>query len=113
MRRRSSATPFGERVILFLYWLLSGYGLRASRAFSLFLVLVVASGALLHFLAPRAAGDTTLLAGMASALEGALDLASPTVSLPLPVRFLRIAIRIAAPILLGLGALAIRNRIKR
>lgn len=32
MRRNSTATPAWERVILFLYWLLSGYALRASRA---------------------------------------------------------------------------------
>ncbi|MFF4602636.1 pentapeptide repeat-containing protein [Streptomyces sp. NPDC001339] len=32
MRRLDHDTPFGERVLLHAYWLVSGYGLRASRA---------------------------------------------------------------------------------
>jgi hypothetical protein len=32
MRRRDTGTPRGERWLLWWYWLLSGYGLRASRA---------------------------------------------------------------------------------
>lgn len=32
MRRHNKATPRGERALLHAYWLLSGYGLRASRA---------------------------------------------------------------------------------
>src|SRR5512132_3081652 len=31
MRRLASATAWGERVILTLYWLVSGYGLRGMR----------------------------------------------------------------------------------
>jgi uncharacterized protein YjbI with pentapeptide repeats len=32
MRRHNKDTPLGERALLYAYWLLSGYGLRASRA---------------------------------------------------------------------------------
>ncbi|QDO42888.1 pentapeptide repeat-containing protein [Streptomyces sp. RLB3-17] len=32
MRRLDHDTPFGERILLHAYWLVSGYGLRASRA---------------------------------------------------------------------------------
>lgn len=32
MRRLDHGTPFGERLLLHVYWLVSGYGLRASRA---------------------------------------------------------------------------------
>ncbi|MFE5862146.1 DUF6207 family protein [Streptomyces virginiae] len=32
MRRLDHGTPFGERILLHAYWLVSGYGLRASRA---------------------------------------------------------------------------------
>jgi hypothetical protein len=35
------ATPGGERLILWLYWLVSGYGLRASRALIALVVTVV------------------------------------------------------------------------
>ncbi|MCI3227092.1 pentapeptide repeat-containing protein [Streptomyces sp. NP-1717] len=34
MRRHDTLRPFGERVLLILYWALSGYGLRATRALS-------------------------------------------------------------------------------
>ncbi|WTW93416.1 pentapeptide repeat-containing protein [Streptomycetaceae bacterium NBC_01309] len=34
MRRRDRERPLGERVVIAAYWLLSGYGLRASRAFA-------------------------------------------------------------------------------
>ncbi|MFX4293568.1 pentapeptide repeat-containing protein [Streptomyces bohaiensis] len=33
MRRRAASTSVGERFLLWAYWALSGYGLRASRAF--------------------------------------------------------------------------------
>ncbi|MFD8303233.1 hypothetical protein ACFV29_12910 [Streptomyces sp. NPDC059690] len=32
MRRQDSGRPVPERVLLWLYWILSGYGLRATRA---------------------------------------------------------------------------------
>ena len=41
MRRHDRDTPSGERVLLWLYWALSGYALRASRAFLAFLAVVL------------------------------------------------------------------------
>lgn len=32
MRRHDTTRPWGERVLLKIYWALSGYGLRATRA---------------------------------------------------------------------------------
>jgi hypothetical protein len=43
MRRRSPTRPASERHLLWLYWLLSGYGLRASRALGWLLVTMTAS----------------------------------------------------------------------
>ncbi len=40
MRRRDSASAAGERIVLALYWLVSGYGLRASRALAALLTLL-------------------------------------------------------------------------
>ena len=45
MRRHDGDRPAAERAVVLLYWLFSGYGLRASRAF-LGLLLVVALGSL-------------------------------------------------------------------
>jgi len=41
MRRNATATPVGERIILWLYWLISGYGLRALRSLTALLVVGV------------------------------------------------------------------------
>ncbi len=40
--RRVSAQQFSDRLVLSVYWLLSGYGLRASRAFLAYMLMVVA-----------------------------------------------------------------------
>jgi hypothetical protein len=41
MRRKATTTPPGERAILWLYWLISGYGLRALRAVAALGILAV------------------------------------------------------------------------
>ncbi|MFD4393772.1 pentapeptide repeat-containing protein [Kitasatospora sp. NPDC058478] len=43
MRRHSARVPRGERVLLHLYWLVSGYGLRASRALTALIVAMTAT----------------------------------------------------------------------
>ncbi|MYU36466.1 pentapeptide repeat-containing protein [Streptomyces sp. SID8358] len=43
MRRHDSTRPFGERVVLTVYWALSGYGLRAMRALVWLVVAVAAT----------------------------------------------------------------------
>jgi len=47
MRRYATTTPAGERAILWLYWLISGYGLRALRSLAALLVLGVTVTAIL------------------------------------------------------------------
>jgi hypothetical protein len=47
MRRHARTTPAAERVIVWLYWLISGYGLRALRSLAaLVIVGVISTGAL-------------------------------------------------------------------
>jgi hypothetical protein len=41
MRRHANTTIFAERAILWLYWLVSGYGLRALRALAVLVILGV------------------------------------------------------------------------
>ncbi|WP_179272544.1 pentapeptide repeat-containing protein [Streptomyces sp. XY006] len=43
MRRHDPSRPFGERVLLSLYWGTSGYGLRASRALGWLLLTMIAT----------------------------------------------------------------------
>ena len=44
MRPHSREFGIAERAIIWMYWLLSGYGLRASRAFGWLLILIIGSG---------------------------------------------------------------------
>jgi uncharacterized protein YjbI with pentapeptide repeats len=127
-----------ERVVLYLYWALSGYGLRASR--SLIALVVTIAAFSLAFSAvgfqPRpypeqtsfdsesdreaymATRDpqgwarrleaTTYSAGTATAI-----ISGPEAALTDTGRVLRVVLRILGPILLGLTLLAIRGRVKR
>jgi hypothetical protein len=141
MRRHASSTPIEERLILTAYWVLSGYGLRASRA--LVAVLVVLALATAGFatvgFAPSermeyhpvdraAAGQAVAYRqvtvpgprpGWSAALDHSID---STISLlratqPQPLtlagRVFEIALRLLGPVLLGLAVLAVRNRVKR
>jgi uncharacterized protein YjbI with pentapeptide repeats len=49
MRRHDPSTPRAERLVLWLYWLLSGYGLRAWRALTALVLAVVLAGIVLAF----------------------------------------------------------------
>ena len=47
MRRHAHGIPWAEKWLLWLYWLVAGYGLRASRALLTLLVVLVAATAIL------------------------------------------------------------------
>jgi hypothetical protein len=49
MRRHDADTPRAERLVLWVYWLLSGYALRAWRALAALVVVVVLAGVVLAF----------------------------------------------------------------
>lgn len=115
MRRHASSTSFGEKVVLFLYWLSSGYGLRAMRALGCLLaVTAVVAVAMYHFGFPdsRAGFGTTVL----YVVEAAVSLqtrAAGTELLTWQGEILRILMRLIGPLLLGLMLLSVRNRVKR
>jgi uncharacterized protein YjbI with pentapeptide repeats len=113
MRRLASSTPPGERILLFLYWLVSGYGLRGSRAL---IALMVTTGvfALLFqawgFVSPGSFTDALLFS-----LESTTSLFARASEVPL-TRFgeaLWIVLRLLGPLLFGLIVLSIRGRVKR
>jgi len=60
----------GERVILTFYWLVSGYGLRATRAFAALLVTLVLSTALLYLFGLQA-DHRDLSVALLQSIEGA------------------------------------------
>jgi hypothetical protein len=129
-----------ERGIITAYWLLSGYGLRASRAFLALAVTVLLFTVLFHLYGfqdrdkpfarptqvvaserlpfPPPTGDVldalistdawSYSAGTATAIVGA-----PDSQLRRAGRVLRVGLRIVGPMLIGLGLLALRGRVKR
>ena len=84
MRRHSTTTASGERVILWLYWLISGYGLRALRSLLALLVLggIVTAALAGWGLAATAppqdlTGTVTNSAGNHSRIDATLSTAKP------------------------------------
>ena len=115
MRRLAPSAPFGERAVLFLYWMASGYGLRAMRALSCLLMVAT----LVAFVMHNIGFANTRVEFGASALyvtEAALSLQSGspgTDVLTWQGEILRILMRLIGPLLLGLALLSVRNRVKR
>jgi len=141
MRRQATPPRSFERALLGLYWLVSGYGLRASRAIgALLLVVLVAS---LVFAGPgfkpskeprcvvvgaTSAGTpmyrcrydreptyrTQLPTALAYSAESATSLLrGPDRALTLVGQWTQVALRLLGPVLLGLAVLSLRGRVKR
>jgi uncharacterized protein YjbI with pentapeptide repeats len=111
-RWRPAASALGEWTLVFLYWLLSGYGQRAWRAFTTLGILVAgASAALVQwgFKVPTDFGEAlrfTLRSATSVLRESSADL-TPTGD------WIELAVRLVAPLLLALGLFAIRDRVRR
>ncbi|EME55724.1 pentapeptide repeat-containing protein [Amycolatopsis decaplanina] len=115
MRRHSPATPWSERAILHLYWLISGYGLRALRALATLAVLIALATVgfrLGGFKTTPAFGDTLIYVA-----QSTVSLETKLASLPKDLtpfgEVMRLVMRVLGPLLLGLTLLAVRNRVKR
>jgi hypothetical protein len=114
MRRHAVTTPAAERIVLTLYWLLSGYGLRATRALTALAALILAAAPALEYTGfhwrPPGYLDSLLYAA------GSVLSLTPTGHLPALTHWgevIRILLRVAGPVLLGLAALALRGRVER
>jgi uncharacterized protein YjbI with pentapeptide repeats len=110
MRRHDSGAPHAERFILWLYWLLAGYGLRASRSFVALAVVVLVFALLFRAFGfedtPGWADTLVHSAGTALLRDTREDLTSVG-------EVMQIALRLIGPVLLGLALLSIRGRVKR
>jgi uncharacterized protein YjbI with pentapeptide repeats len=138
MRRVSSRV--GERILISLYWLFSGYGLRAVRPLATLLVVVVAAAVVLQASGFKKSASATAtpkpaLIGVSplaqqrtrvgrthalswrsvlTSAESATAVAAPSdASLTYVGRVVRIILRITGPLLLGLTLLAVRGRVRR
>ncbi len=146
MRRHDRTAPWPERVVLWLYWLVAGYGLRASRAFGWLLGLLAVATVLLAVVgfppAPPATPLSATVTGMPPQQRSQFDTnAAPVMAAERPFpdrlgtaalvavegavfrsseqaltyegRLIQASLRFVGPVLLGLGLLSIRGRVKR
>jgi uncharacterized protein YjbI with pentapeptide repeats len=140
MRRRDPDSPRAERLVLWAFWLLSGYALRAWRALTALAVVVVLAGILLAFwgfpsgppsFRPTAVNPEGALVfqqqptapppGIARLPEGIrFSARSATALLRGPDRpltplgeWVEISLRFVGPLLLGLAVLSVRGRVRR
>jgi hypothetical protein len=108
-RRRRAA---GDRVILHLYWLLSGYGLRPTRALIALAVTLLIGAGIFHsfgFQDARSYSRSLLVS-----VESVISLPRPPeIKLTAEGEIVQVALRLLGPLLVGLAVLAIRARIKR
>ena len=113
--RRISTDRWDERLLLTLYWLVSGYGLRASR--SLFLLAALVLLAAVGMQRAGFPGTTHRYADCVLYASGSVLSLDLTGHLGTVLtdwgQVIRITLRVCGPLLLGLGALAVRGRIKR
>lgn len=140
MRRHDPGTLRAERLVLWVYWLVSGYALRASRAIFAWALLVVVGAATLAgigFKPPTSPQIVPIDAREGQVVYEWRDVARPpsleqlpealafsaesTVSpfrppdraLTLPGRWVQMILRILGPVLLGLAVLSLRGRVRR
>ena len=114
--RGAAIASAAEAAILWLYWLVAGYGLRAWRALAALAMVIGLVGvgfSRVGFHHPHpsqvaswlyALQATVSLEGKARQLSGQLTL---------PGELLRVGLRFTGPVLLGLALLSIRSRVKR
>jgi uncharacterized protein YjbI with pentapeptide repeats len=107
-------TPLAERFVLWLYWLVSGYGLRASRAL-VALAITIAVGAVLLNLFGFDAHERPESGSLLFAVESSLSLlrAPNTDILTDGGNVVQIVLRLAGPLFFGLALFSLRGRVKR
>jgi hypothetical protein len=109
--RRYGATN-AERATIWLYWLVAGYGLRASRALIALAatIAVLAVGLDLWGFRPDKPYGRALLFAVESSVS---LLRAPTAALTASGEVIQIVLRLAGPLLFGLALVSLRGRIKR
>lgn len=115
-QRRTWPAHVGEKLLLTLYWLVSGYGLRAGRALLALVVVVAALAAAMKyagFADKQVSYLDALLHSLRSATAVSVTSATGSESVTRWGQVYQIPLRIAGPLFVALAALAIRNRVKR
>jgi hypothetical protein len=113
--RRAAAAPRGfEKLILGLYWLVSGYGLRASRALAALACTVFLCSAAINAWGLPTSDERGLAEVLVFGMQSTTSLLrAPDISLTLPGQVIQIALRLLGPLFFGLALLSLRGRVKR
>jgi uncharacterized protein YjbI with pentapeptide repeats len=118
MRRHARYSSEGsrgrvERSILTVYWLVSGYGLTAWRAFAWLGAVIAGFAAAFHLIGfARPPQPPSYWASLLYAFRATLSLTDNT-ALTAWGQLLQALLRLSGPVLLALALLAVRNRVKR
>jgi hypothetical protein len=124
MRRKTSLPERGQRgrvrarsdhAILTAYWLVCGYGLKASRALIVLLIAIVLGSLGLHAwgLHPDPEYNRALLYSIESTSSLFRVPTAPGLDITYAGERIQIALRIVGPVLIALTVLALRARVKR
>jgi uncharacterized protein YjbI with pentapeptide repeats len=113
---RGKIRAFCDRWIIIAYWLLSGYGLKASRAFGAWIVLTLAGA--FAFLHCGISPTPSFRRGVLFAIESTSSLVRPAhlpdyFTVPGAADGIQMVLRLTGPVLIGLFLLALRGRVKR
>jgi hypothetical protein len=110
--RRHGDTSRAEHAVIWLYWLVSGYGLRASRALIALAATVLLFAAL--FTIWDIHGGASFLDDLVFSLQSTISLVrAPEEGLPTEGQVLEIGLRLLGPLFFGLALLSLRGRLKR
>ena len=109
------AAPAGERLVLWLYWLVSGYGLRASRALASLALTVVVFALLFDWWGTRPDQDfgRTLLFSLQSTSSLSRVPETPGFALTAAGELMQVVLRLLGPLFFGLALFSLRGRVKR
>jgi uncharacterized protein YjbI with pentapeptide repeats len=111
--RRASARTLGERLVLFSYWLVSGYGLRAARACTAYLVTVLALAVTLDLWAVQRPVSFAYVLSYVFASTTVLARPAITLSLNTLGSYVEVLARLTGPAFFTLTLLALRARVRR
>ncbi len=111
MRRLDDTKSLWERAIIRLYWLVSGYGLRGFRSLFWLLCSLVGGSVLMQELGLK--GKHSWTASVVAAAQSLVPGLSVSAKLTNSGETFDVVLRIVGPVLLGLTALALRNRVRR
>jgi uncharacterized protein YjbI with pentapeptide repeats len=112
MRRHENTQWSSERALLTLYWLVSGYGLRASRALLSLAVCIFIFSVLFSLWGIH--GGASLGHALIFSVQSTTSLfRAPMEDLSAGGKLLEVGLRLLGPLFFGLALLSLRGRVKR